>query len=68
VYVNGEELAPSFPHSWGSNDCGCKLLALRLLHYLFGLEYALTFFDEFTRDVVAQLPQEDFRVELDLGE
>jgi hypothetical protein len=83
VYFDGEELSKprhweSDPEglrfvsgrsfSWGTASYESSQLALYILLRVFSVSYALKFWHAFFESVVAQLPQTDFKVEVDLGE
>jgi len=73
VYVDGELLLGprgmlAFPYLWGSESYECAVLALAILVQCRVPRLGWKLLEAFNRDVVAQLPQTDFKVEVDLGE
>lgn len=73
VYVDGDWLDPApsqaiYNHSpdgfmWGYGGSGPSQLALALLLYFQGKEYALAHYQDFKFDVIAGLPQSGFEIE-----
>lgn len=77
VFLNGEELLPDrsqkvINHSpdgfaWGYGGSGPAQLALAVLLKIMEKEKAVQRYQKFKSDVIAQLPQEDFNVRIEIA-
>lgn len=78
VYVDGKFLDPRpslavFKHSpagfnWGYEGSGPAQLALALLMLATDKNTAVRLHQDFKRDIIADLPQDDFKIRIDLEE
>jgi hypothetical protein len=78
VWIDGEYLDPINSqkvynhspdgHCWSYSGSGPSQLALSILLYHFPKEKAIIWYQEFKRDVIANLPATDFELDIDLDE
>ena len=78
VGIDGKTLSPAQSqkirnHSpdgfnWGYGGSGPVQLALAICIKAFGVETASRVYQQFKRDVIAKLPQDDFSISVDMGE